>query len=216
MKKIAVIGSGRGSNFQAIIDAISRKELGAECCGLVTDNPEAYAIARAEQAGVPVYIVDFTAFPSKGEYEDELMRVLLSLEADLYILAGYMRIVGPKLVSAFRGRIINIHPALLPSFPGLHAQRQALLYGVKVSGCTVHFVDEGMDSGPVILQECVTVGEEDDEDALAERILEQEHRCLPRAITLFCEGRLLVDGRRVRILPEKGKGSGCGADERSA
>jgi phosphoribosylglycinamide formyltransferase-1 len=120
--------------------------------------------------------------------------------ADLFVLAGYMRIVGNEIVQAFFGRMINIHPALLPAFPGLHGQRQALLHGVKVSGCTVHFVDESLDGGPVIVQRCVPVLEGDDEDTLAVRILKQEHRCLPEAIRLFCEGRLHIEGRTVRIV----------------
>jgi len=115
------------------------------------------------------------------------------------VLAGYMRIVGKEIVRAFAGRMINIHPALLPSFPGLHGQRQAVLHGVKVSGCTVHFVDDSLDGGPIIIQQCVPVLEEDDEDTLAARILEQEHRCLPEALRLFCEDRLVIDGRLVRI-----------------
>lgn len=204
MKEIVVLASGRGSNFQAVIDAITRGEIPARCSGLVTDNPSAYAISRAEKAGIPVFIIDFSSFPSREAYEEELRSVLLDLSADLYILAGYMRIVGAGIVSAFRGRMMNIHPGLLPSFPGLHAQRQALAYGVRVSGCTVHFVDEGMDSGPVILQACVPVLGDDDEDTLSARILEEEHRCLPEAIRLFCEGRLELTGRRVRILPGKG------------
>jgi phosphoribosylglycinamide formyltransferase-1 len=204
MKTFIVLASGRGSNFQAVIDAVSRGEFPAVCSGLVTDNPLAYAIIRAEQAGIPVYIVDYAAFPSKNEYEEQLERVLIDLSADLYVLAGYMRIIGAGIVSAFRGRMINIHPALLPSFPGLHAQDQALSYGVKVSGCTVHFVDEGTDSGPVILQACVPVFEDDDAESLSVRILEQEHQCLPRAIRLFFEDRLVSEGSRVRILPKEG------------
>jgi phosphoribosylglycinamide formyltransferase-1 len=204
MKHIVVLASGRGSNFQAVIDAITRGEIPALCSGLVTDNPSAYAISRAEKANIPVFIIDFSSFPSREAYEEELRSVLLDLSADLYILAGYMRIVGAGIVSAFRGRMMNIHPGLLPSFPGLHAQRQALAYGVRVSGCTVHFVDEGMDSGPVILQACVPVLGDDDEDTLSARILEEEHRCLPEAIRLFCDGRLELTGRRVRILPGKG------------
>jgi phosphoribosylglycinamide formyltransferase-1 len=203
MKKVVILASGRGSNFQAVIDALGRKDIPAECSGLVTDNPSAYAITRARRAGIPVYIVDFDSFPTKEEYEGKLQRVLLHLSGDLYVLAGYMRIVGPEIVRALAGKMINIHPALLPAFPGLHAQRQALSSGVKVSGCTVHFVDEGMDSGPVILQRCVPVLEEDDEEALAERILVQEHRCLPEAIRLFCEGRLIIDGGKVRVLPRR-------------
>jgi phosphoribosylglycinamide formyltransferase-1 len=203
MKKVVILASGRGSNFQAVIDALGRKDIPAECSGLVTDNPSAYAITRARRAGIPVYIVDFDSFPTKEEYEGKLQRVLLHLSGDLYVLAGYMRIIGPEIVRALAGKMINIHPALLPAFPGLHAQRQALSSGVKVSGCTVHFVDEGMDSGPVILQRCVPVLEEDDEEALAERILVQEHRCLPEAIRLFCEGRLIIDGGKVRVLPRR-------------
>ena len=202
MKRIAVLASGRGSNFQALIDAIATGEIPAVCCGLVTDNPSAYAITRAEEAGIPVFIVDFVACPSKDAYEQALLDVLTSLGADLYILAGYMRIVGTGIVHELKGKMINIHPALLPSFPGLHAQRQALDYGVKVSGCTVHFVDEGMDTGPIIVQACIPVMEGDDEESLAGRILEQEHRCLPTAIRLFCEGRLEIRDRRVLVLPK--------------
>jgi phosphoribosylglycinamide formyltransferase-1 len=201
VKRIAVLASGRGSNFQAVIDAIARGEIPASCCGLITDNPGAYAIERAKKAGIPVHIVDYCAYPVKEAYEQALFRVMKELSADLYILAGYMRIVGGGIVKHFHGRLMNIHPALLPCFPGLHAQRQALGYGIKVSGCTVHFVDEGMDSGPVILQACVRVEEEDDEETLSARILVMEHRCLPEAIRLFCEDRLMIDGRRVRILP---------------
>ena len=198
-KRIAVIASGRGSNFQAVIDAIKAGAVPATCVALITDNPKAYAIKRAEQAQVPVIIVDFAAFSSRGEYEQALLAVMQRVNPDLFVLAGYMRIVGKEIVKAFSGRMINIHPALLPSFTGLHAQRQAVEYGVKVSGCTVHFVDESLDRGPVILQQSVTVMESDDEDALAERILIHEHRCLPEAIRLFCEDRLVIDGRIVRI-----------------
>ncbi len=208
MKRIAVLASGRGSNFQAVIDAVTDGRIPAVCCGLVTDNPAAYAIARAERAGIPVFIVDFTVFPSKEAYERALLEVLKDLSADLYILAGYMRIVGPVIVRELKGRMINIHPALLPSFPGLHAQRQALEYGVKVSGCTVHFVDEGMDTGPIIVQAAVPVLEGDDEESLAGRILDEEHRCLPAAIRLFCEGRLEIRDRQVFILPPEKPGSG--------
>jgi phosphoribosylglycinamide formyltransferase-1 len=200
VKRIAVLASGRGSNFQAVIDALEEGIMPAACCGLITDNPQAYAIKRAEKAGIPVYIVDFSAYPSKEAYESDLKQAMTRCRADLFILAGYMRIVGSNIVQAFAGRIINIHPALLPSFPGLHAQKQAIDYGVKVSGCTVHFVDEHMDNGPIIIQASVPVLEGDDEDTLAERILVQEHRCLPEAVRLFCQDRLRIEDRRVRIL----------------
>ena len=209
VKRIAVLASGRGSNFQAVINAIARGEIPASCCGLITDNPGAYAIERAKKAGIPVYIVDYGVYPAKEAYEQALCRVMKDLSADLYVLAGYMRILGGGIVKHFHGRLMNIHPALLPGFPGLHAQRQALGYGVKVSGCTVHFVDEGMDSGPVIVQACVRVEEEDDEESLSARILALEHRCLPEAIHLFCEDRLMIEGRRVRILPGSATSPEC-------
>jgi len=199
IKRIAVIASGRGSNFQAVIDAIKAGAVPVTCVALITDNPKAYAIKRAEQAQVPVIIVDYAAYSSRQEYEQALLRAMKRVNPDLFVLAGYMRIVGKEIVKAFSGRMINIHPALLPSFTGLHAQRQAVAYGVKVSGCTVHFVDESLDGGPVIVQQTVPVMEGDDEDALAERILAHEHQCLPYAIRLFCEDRLVIEGRIVRI-----------------
>ena len=199
-KRIAVLASGRGSNFQAIIEAIRRDQIPATCVALITDNPEAFAIKRAEDAGIPVKIIDYSSFPSREMYEPALLAAMQEVNADLFVLAGYMRILGDGIVRAFPGKMMNIHPALLPSFTGLHAQQQALNYGVKVSGCTVHFVDESLDCGPIILQRCVTVLDGDDEDSLAERILKHEHQCLPEAIRLFCEGKLMIDGRIVRIL----------------
>ena len=200
MKRIAVVASGRGSNFQAVIDAIRNGKVPAECVALITDNPKAYALERAKKAGIPVRIVDYATFPSREVYERALLAAMQDVNADLFVLAGYMRILGASIVKAFPGKIINIHPALLPGFTGLHAQRQAFLHGVKVAGCTVHFVDESLDGGPIILQQCVPVLETDDEDALAERILMHEHECLPEAIRLFCEERLVIEGRKVRVL----------------
>lgn len=198
-KRIAVLASGRGSNFQAVTDAIGCGMVPAECVALITDNPEAYAIERAKNAGIPVTVVDYRSFPSRKVYEVALLEAMENARADLFVLAGYMRILGDGISRKFPGKMINIHPALLPSFTGLHAQRQAILHGVKVSGCTVHFVDECLDGGPVILQRCVPVLEGDDEDSLADRILEQEHQCLPEAVRLFCEDRLTIEGRVVRI-----------------
>jgi phosphoribosylglycinamide formyltransferase-1 len=198
-RRIAVLASGRGSNFQAVIDAISAGGIPARCAALITDNPNAYAIERAKQAGIPVVVIDFSSFPSREVYERALLSAMQELDADLYVLAGYMRILGKGIVAAFPGRMVNIHPALLPSFAGLHGQRQAFEYGVKIAGCTVHFVDEHLDCGPIILQRCVPVLETDDEVSLAERILEQEHIAFPEAIRLFCEGRLEIVGRKVRI-----------------
>ncbi len=197
MKHIVVLASGRGSNFQALIDAAKEKRLSGRLIGLLTDNPDAYAAVRATDAGIPITIIDYAAYPSRGEYEAALRGAMRRSGADLFVLAGYMRILDPGTVQEFRGRVINIHPALLPSFPGLHAQRQALAHGVKVAGCTVHFVDEETDHGPIILQACVPVLEDDDEGTLAERILLEEHRCLPEAVRLYCEGRVRIDGRLV-------------------
>jgi phosphoribosylglycinamide formyltransferase-1 len=199
-KRIAVLASGRGSNFQAVIEAILQGKIPATCVALITDNPEAYAIERAKKAKIPVIIIDYSLYPSRDEYECALLTAMQQADADLFVLAGYMRILGTSIVRVFSGKMMNIHPALLPSFTGLHAQRQALDYGVKVSGCTVHFVDESLDCGPIILQHCVAVQDGDDEDSLAGRILKHEHECLPEAIRLFCEEKLVTDGRTVRII----------------
>jgi len=198
-KRIAVLASGRGSNFQAVIDAIQEGKIPATCAALITDNPKAYAIERAKQAKIPVTVIEFASFPSREVYERALLFAMQQANADLFVLAGYMRIVGADIVRSFPAKIMNIHPALLPAFPGLHAQRQAVDHGVKVSGCTVHFVDESLDGGPIILQRCVRVLENDDEDSVAERILHHEHECYPEAVKLFCEERLEIVGRRVRI-----------------
>jgi phosphoribosylglycinamide formyltransferase-1 len=198
-KKIAVLASGRGSNFQAVIDAIQEGKIPATCAALITDNPKALAIERAEKANIPVMVIDYASFSSREMYERALLSAMQQVNADLFVLAGYMRIVSAGIIRAFPGKMMNIHPALLPAFPGLHAQRQAIHYGVKVSGCTVHFVDESLDGGPVILQHCVRVLEGDDEASLAERILHHEHECYPEAIKLFCEERLEIVGRTVRI-----------------
>jgi phosphoribosylglycinamide formyltransferase-1 len=197
VKKIVVLASGRGSNFQAIIDAIEEGYIPAVCVCLITDNRHAYAIDRATQGDIPVRILDYESFPGRAEYNRALRNQMEKCQADLYILCGYMRLLDFATVHAFPHRIINIHPALLPCFPGLHAQRQALEYGVQVSGCTVHFVDEGMDTGPIILQQCVPVFADDDEESLSMRILNQEHEILVEATKLFCEDRLCIEGRRV-------------------
>lgn len=199
MKRIAVLASGRGSNFQAVIDAIAAGKIPATCVALITDNPKAYAIERAGKAGIPVKVIDYASFPTREAYELALLAAMEEARADLYVLAGYMRILGSGVVQAFPGKMVNIHPALLPSFTGLHAQRQAVLHGVKVAGCTVHFVDDSLDGGPIILQKCVPVMDDDDEDDLADRILEQEHIAFPEAIRLFCEDRLEIVGRKVRV-----------------
>jgi phosphoribosylglycinamide formyltransferase-1 len=197
--RIAVLVSGRGSNFQAIIDNMNAGNLLVSCVGMITDNPYAHAIERARSAGIPITVIDYHAYPSRLEYEVELLAVLKRLNPDLVVLAGYMRILGKEVVLEYKGRMINIHPSLLPSFPGLHAQAQALAYGVKVAGCTVHFVDEEMDAGPIILQRSVVVKDDDTADMLEERILKEEHIALSDAIRLFYEGKLTICDRRVII-----------------
>lgn len=197
--KIAVLASGSGSNLQAIIDEIKSGLLPAELVLVLSDKPQAYALQRAEAAGVPTKVLLPADFATREDYDAELVRLLKASGAEAVALAGYMRLVTPVLLQAFPQRVLNIHPALLPSFPGLHGQRQAFEYGVKVAGCTVHFVDEGMDSGPIILQAPVPVLEDDDADRLAARILEQEHVIYPLALRLLAEGKLHIEGRRVRI-----------------
>lgn len=196
---LVVLASGRGSNFQAILDRISDGYIPASCSALITDNPDAYVIERARTSGVEVRVVPFRSFPDKERYEAALIDEIQRYNPDLVVLAGYMRMLGDAIVRTYSGRMINIHPSLLPSFPGLHAQAQAVRYGVKVAGCTVHFVTEDMDAGPVIIQRTVPVFDEDDGDTLAERILDEEHIAFPEAIRLFFQRRLIITGRLVRI-----------------
>ncbi len=197
MKRIVMLASGRGSNFRAVASAIARGMINGRCVGLIVDRRETLAAVRAEEFGIPVFTIDYSGFSTKSEYEEEVISTLRSLAPDLVVLAGYMKILGSSIIREYAGRIINIHPSLLPSFPGLDAQGQALAYGVKISGCTVHFVDEGTDSGPVILQRAVHVLDDDDPGSLAERILLEEHIALPEAVSLFCEDRLRILGRLV-------------------
>ncbi|MCL2336384.1 MAG: phosphoribosylglycinamide formyltransferase [Firmicutes bacterium] len=196
---IGVLASGRGSNLQSIIDACAAGLIPARVAVVISDNPKAYALSRASLAGIPAVHVWPRDFNSREAYEQQIIHTLTAHNAGLVCLAGYMRLVGRELLQAFPGRILNIHPALLPAFPGLHAQEQAWRYGVKYSGCTVHFVDEGMDTGPIIIQAVVPVWEGDTADQLAERILAEEHRIYPEAIRLFATGKLALEGRRVRV-----------------
>lgn len=206
MLRIGVLASGRGSNFQAIIDEIEAGRITAKIEILIVDNPNAYAIERAKKHGIPHLFINPKDFETKEKFYERIRDELLSREVELVVLAGFMRIVRKPLLDAYPNRIMNIHPALLPSFPGLHGQRQAVDYGVKISGCTVHFVDEGVDTGPIIIQAAVPVHPDDTEESLAERILKLEHKIFPEAIRLFAEGRLKVEGRKVKIenyrLPE--------------
>lgn len=198
--KFVVLASGRGSNFQAILDRIVDGYIPATCEALISDNPYADALLKAGNAGIPVNTIDYLAFPDKEAYEMELIAAISHYNPDLVVLAGYMRILGDNIVDIYSGRMMNIHPSLLPAFPGLQAQRQALLYGTKVAGCTVHFVTRDMDAGPVIIQRTVRVMDDDDEEKLAERILKEEHIAFPEAIRLFFEDKLIQEGRRVKIL----------------
>ena len=199
-QKLGVLCSGRGTDLQSIIDAIGRGEVNAEIAVVLADKPEAFALERAKRAGIKAVCVNRKQYDGREPFEKALIAELEEAGVTLVVLAGFMRILTPVFVHHFAGRIMNIHPALLPSFPGAHAHRDVLAYGVKVSGCTVHFVDEGTDSGPIILQAAVPVLDGDTEETLGARVLEQEHIIYPQAIQLYCEGRLQVDGRQVRIL----------------
>ena len=196
---LGVLCSGRGTNLQSIIAAIESGQIPGKIGLVLTDKPEAKALERADKAGIPHACVDRRACASKQEFEEQLAARLKEAGVTLVILAGFMRILSPYFVQEFKGRIMNIHPSLLPSFGGAHAHRDVLAYGVKVSGCTIHFVDEGMDSGPIILQDTVPVLDDDTEDTLAARVLEKEHILYPRAIELYLNGRLQIDGRHVKI-----------------
>jgi phosphoribosylglycinamide formyltransferase-1 len=199
---IAVLISGSGSNLQAILDAAERGEFPGRVGVVISNKADAYGLERARKHGVPAEVVDHRAFGTREEFDARLVEVIRSYRADLVCLAGFMRVVTPVFLRAFPQRILNIHPALLPAFPGTHGPRQALQYGVRFSGCTVHFLDEGVDTGPVIVQAVVPVYEDDTEDTLAGRILKEEHRIYPMAIRLCLAGKLTISGRRVLIRGE--------------
>ena len=197
--KIGVLASGRGSNFQAIMDSIRTGYLKASITVLITDNPKSFSIERAKKNRIESLIMIPHTFSSRDEYFKNIASELKKRDVELVILAGFMRIVGKPLLDSYPNKVMNIHPALLPSFPGLHGQKQAYDYGVKISGCTVHFVDEGMDTGPVIIQAAVPVKDGDTEESLSERILQCEHKIFPEAIKLYSEGRIELHGRKIRI-----------------
>ena len=195
--KVGVLASGRGSNLQSILDKIAMGSLPLEIAVVISDKADAFALERAEKAGIPNFAVIRKECADKKEFEEKIDAILREHGVELVVLAGFMRILGADFVSGWRHKMINIHPALLPSFPGLDAQGQAIRYGAKVSGCTVHFVDEGMDTGPIILQKVVQIADDDTEETLAAKILEQEHKALPEALSLWAAGRLAVQGRKV-------------------
>jgi phosphoribosylglycinamide formyltransferase-1 len=207
MIRVGVLASGSGSNLQAILDAARDGRIDATVAVVVCNVPGARALERARVAGVPIELLPSKGVPDRGAYDREVVERLLAHHVDLVCLAGWMRLVTPAFLGAFAPspeshgcpRVMNVHPALLPSFPGLHAQRQALDYGVRFTGCTVHFVDSGTDTGPVIVQAAVPVLPGDDESTLSARILVEEHRVYPLAVQWFAEGRLSLDGRRVTL-----------------
>ncbi len=198
--RVAVLLSGRGSNFEAIYQNSLKPDANFEVIVVISDKKDARGLERAREFSLMAFHVSPKKLKPKELYEGKILEILKANDVELICLAGYMRIVGETLLSAYEGRMINIHPALLPSFPGLHGQKQALDYGVKISGCTVHFVDAGVDTGPIILQKAVEVKEDDTEDTLSQRILKQEHQLYSKAVTLFFENRLQIQGRRVIIL----------------
>ena len=195
--KLAVLVSGRGSNLQAIIDSIEKNNLVAEISLILSNVPDAYALERGKKHGIESVFLDPKRFSNRDDYEKRMIELLRSKSIDLVCLAGFMRILGKKFIEAFSGKIINIHPSLLPAFPGLNVQEKALEHGVKFSGCTVHFVNEEIDGGAIILQAVVPILDEDDAQTLSRRILEQEHIIYPEAIRLIIEDNLEFSGRRV-------------------
>ncbi len=199
MLKLGFLASGRGSNFQSIVDACKAGRIEASPALLISDVSDAYALDRAERQGIPHKFIDPKGFGTPDEYFALIASEMKAADVGLVVLAGFMRIVRRPLLDAFPMRVMNIHPALLPSFAGLHGQAQAADYGVRIAGCTVHFVDEGMDTGPVIIQAAVPALPGDTEDSLGARILRAEHRIFPEAIRLFAAGRLQVRGRKVMV-----------------
>jgi len=195
--KLAVLVSGRGSNLQAIIDSIDREELDAHLSIVISNTKDAMALKRAEKHGIKTIFIDPSTYLNSKEYDKALVLKLKEFSIDLICLAGYMRILGEEVIQTFEKKIINIHPSLLPAFPGLNAQKQAINHGVKFSGCTVHFVDSGVDSGPIILQTVVPIYDNDDEKSLSKRILEQEHYLYPKAIKMIQEKKIRLNGRTV-------------------
>ncbi len=196
--KVAVLASGRGTNLQSLLDRAAEGKLRAEVALVISDNPSSRALERAAGAGVEILALSGELL-ERQELEQRMLGALEEAGVQLVVLAGYMRLLSKFFLTSFPGEVINIHPSLLPSFPGLNAQKQALDYGVKVSGCTVHFVDQGMDTGPIILQQAVPIKEDDGVEELGARILKEEHSLLPEAVNLYAQGKLKRQGRRVII-----------------
>lgn len=205
-RRIGILISGRGSNMVALLEAIRDGRVPAEPAVIISNRPAAAGLEAAAARGVETLVIDHKDSKNREEHDHRVLEALRQRRVEVVCLAGYMRVLSPVLIRAYPGRILNIHPALLPSFPGLHAQRQALEYGVRVSGCTVHLVDEGVDTGPILLQRAVEVEPDDTEATLSARILAQEHRLYAEALRLVVEDRIRIEGRRVRLLPEGGGG----------
>jgi phosphoribosylglycinamide formyltransferase-1 len=203
MKKIAVLVSGGGSNLQSNIDSVESGYLNIQIAVVLSNKEETYGLTRATNHGIPTQVVSHKEFNNREKFENRLIEVLDGYGVDLVVLAGFMRVLTPLFVNHYHHKIINIHPAILPSFPGTHGQKQALDYGVRFSGCTTHFVDEGTDTGPIIIQAVVPVLPDDTEESLGTRILKEEHRIFPESLKLWSEGRILIEGRKVIILQNK-------------
>ncbi len=201
IKNIIIFASGKGSNFSALADAVKRKALPVRIALLICDNPAAGVLERARKAGVAVALIERNTFASKKEFEAKIIECVDAAHADLLVLAGFMRLLSPDFVRRYRGKIMNIHPSLLPAFKGTHAIHDAFIYGAKVTGVTVHFVDEELDHGPIILQGSLAIDAQDTEGALEKKIHALEHALYPQAIKLYCQGKLSIQGRKVRINP---------------
>ncbi len=197
--RLGVLASGGGTNLQSIIDQCQQQQIDAEIVLVLCNNPDAGALQRAEKAGLPNACINHRDFAERQAFDLAVVTALKEAGVELVVLAGFMRIISEVFVAAFPNRIINIHPALLPAFPGLHVQKKAIEYGARFSGCTVHFVDTGVDTGPIIIQAVVPILDDDTEESLSARILQQEHKIYPKAIQLIAEGRVTIEGRRVRI-----------------
>ncbi|MDO9528678.1 MAG: phosphoribosylglycinamide formyltransferase [Syntrophales bacterium] len=206
MKKrlnIGILVSGSGTNLQSIIDNSEKGLLDADIKVVISNNPDAYALERSKKHHIPVVVIEQSNFKSREDFDRKMIEVFNSYSVELVVMAGFMRVLSPVFLEAFPMKVINIHPAILPSFPGLHGQQQAFEYGVKFSGCSVHFADEGVDTGPIIIQSVVPVYDDDTEESLSQRILKEEHKIFSQAIQLYAEGKLEVIGRKVRVKNHK-------------
>ncbi|MDH4214576.1 MAG: phosphoribosylglycinamide formyltransferase [Candidatus Thorarchaeota archaeon] len=199
MTLIGVLISGRGTNLQALIDAQNRQELRGKIVVVISNKSKALGIERARKAGIPVEIITKKMYPVRSDFDKQLVKILKQARVDLIVLAGFMRILTQYFINEFHSKIINVHPSLLPAFKGVRSQWQAIEHGVKVSGCSTHFVTDNMDDGPIILQKAMPVLPDDTGQTLAERLLPEEHRLLVKSVNLFCEGKLSIEGKRVII-----------------